>query len=71
MSRRTGAISVLWICGLSVCALWRPAAAGEAMAAGVQEAKSQLGDLEAARNALRGKGIKGGGQLRSCRPTKR
>jgi chromosome segregation ATPase len=52
MSRRTGAISVLWICALAVCAPWRLAAAGEAMAAGVQEAKSQLGDLEAARNAL-------------------
>jgi DNA repair exonuclease SbcCD ATPase subunit len=52
MSRRSGAILLLWVCGLSPCGLWRPAQAGEAIAAGVQEAKRQLGDLEAARDAL-------------------
>src|SRR5262245_52778789 len=52
MSRRKGAIFVLWICGLSICALWRPVRAGEKISAGREEAKRQLGDLEAARDAL-------------------
>jgi len=52
MSRRSGAILVLWVCGLSPCALWRAAHAAEPIAAGVQEAKRQVGELEAARNEL-------------------
>jgi len=53
MSRRTEAMSVLWICAaLSICGLWCPVRADETMTVGVQDAKSQLGDLEAARSAL-------------------
>lgn len=52
MSRRSGAILVLWVCGLSPCGLWRAVQAAEPTATGVQEAKRQLGELEAARNEL-------------------
>ncbi len=51
MSRVSGATLMLWICGLSICTLWRPVQAAEAVTAGAQDAKNQLGDLEAARNA--------------------
>jgi len=56
MSRRSGAILVLWVCGLSPCGLWRTARAGETIAGGAQEAKRQLGELEAARNELESAG---------------
>jgi chromosome segregation ATPase len=54
---------VLWICGLSILAVWRPVRAAEAASPASQEAKSQLADLEAVRNALgsveRGQGNSG------------
>jgi chromosome segregation ATPase len=52
MIRRRGATWVLWIGGLSILAVCRPVRAEETTSAGLQKAKTQLGDLEAASSAL-------------------
>jgi hypothetical protein len=51
MGWREGPTWVLWICALSLVALWRPALADPATASGVQAAQRELGNLEAARDA--------------------